>query len=57
MLSKIKRRAKRFGMALFFLFIVIMLMLLGTLGVKDFGEQMFKDANITMQPQGERIEL
>ena len=48
---------KRYGMALVFLLLVIVLMLLGTLGVKDFGDQMFKDANITIQPQGEHIKL
>ncbi len=48
---------KRYGMALLFLFLVIILMLLGTLGVKDFGDKMFEDANITIQPQGEKIEL
>lgn len=44
-------------MALVFLALVIALMLLGTLGVKDFGDQMFKDANITITPKGERIKL
>ncbi|WP_193111625.1 hypothetical protein [Sulfurimonas paralvinellae] len=48
---------KRYGMALVFLLLVIILMLLGTLGVKDFGDKMFQDANITIQPQGERIDL
>ncbi len=44
-------------MAVVFLFLVVILMLLGTLGVKDFGDQMFKDANITITPEGERIKL
>jgi len=50
-------RLKRYGMAVVFLFLVVILMLLGTLGVKDFGDQMFKDANITITPEGERIKL
>jgi len=44
-------------MAIIFLILVIVLMLLGTLGVKDFGDQMFKDANISITPEGERIKL
>jgi len=50
-------KLKRYGMALIFLFLVIILMLIGTLGVKDFGDKMFQDANITIKPQGQRIEL
>jgi len=38
--------------------LVIILMLIGTLGVKDFGDKLSKDANITkMKPEGERIQL
>ncbi len=48
---------KRYGMALVFLFLVVVLMLLGTLGVKDFGDKMFQDANITIHPEGERVKL
>jgi len=48
---------KRYGMALLLLLFVILLMLAGTLGVTSFGEKMFEDANITIQPKGERIEL
>lgn len=44
-------------MALLFLLLIIILMLLGTLGVKNFGDQMFQDANISITPKGERIEL
>ncbi|MBA1433226.1 MAG: hypothetical protein FAF04_06475 [Epsilonproteobacteria bacterium] len=51
------QRLKRYGIALVFLLLVIILMLLGTLGVKDFGDKMFQDANITIKPQGERIKL
>jgi hypothetical protein len=48
---------KRYAIALLFLLFVILLMLFGTLGVTIFGEKMFEDANITIQPQGERIAL
>ena len=48
---------KRYGVALLFLLLVILLMLAGTLGVTSFGEKMFEDANITIKPEGERIKL
>jgi len=48
---------KRYSMALVFLVVVIFLMLLGTLAVKDFGDKMFEDLNVTMHPKGEHIEL
>ncbi len=50
---------KRYGIALLFLFLVIILMLLGTLGVEDFGNHLLKDAHIktTMKPKGERLAL
>jgi len=50
-------RLKRYSMAIIMLLIVIILMLAGTLGVKSFGDKMFEDANITIQPKGERITL
>ena len=53
MLSSIKR----YSMAIVMLSIVIFLMLLGTLGVKSFGDSMFEDVNVTMTPKGERVEL
>lgn len=52
-----KNRLKRYGMAVVFLTLVIALMLLATLGVKDFGDKISKDVNITITPQGERIKL
>jgi hypothetical protein len=48
---------KRYSMAVVFLLLVIFLMLLGTLAVKDFGDKMFEDANITIKPIGEKISL
>jgi hypothetical protein len=53
------KRFKRYGLALLFLLLVIILMLLGTLGVEDFGDHLLKDSHIntTMKPKGERIDL
>jgi len=48
---------KRYSMAFTILAFVIVLMLGGTLLVKSFGDNMFKDANITMKPKGEHIDL
>jgi len=44
-------------MALLFLSLVIILMLFATQGVKDFGDNLFKNANITIHPLGEKIKL
>jgi amino acid permease len=46
---------KRYSMALFFLVLVVFLMIIGTLGVKSFGDKMFEDSGIKMQPRGEKI--
>lgn len=48
---------KRYSMALFLLFIVFGLMILGTMGVKSFSDKMLKDANITenIKPRGENL--
>ncbi len=54
---RVPNRLKRYALAMLFLFIVVVLMLLGTLGVEKFGEKMFEDSNITMKPKGERIGL
>lgn len=52
-------RVKRYSMALVFLFLVIGLMLLATLGVENFGDHLLKDSHIqtTMKPKGERLAL
>jgi len=50
-----KKTLKRYALALFFLLVVILLMLIGTLGVKKFGDEMFENANITITPVGEKI--
>lgn len=52
-----KETLKRYAMALFFLLLVIILMLLGTLGVKKFEDHMFKNAHIIIKPKGEKINL
>jgi hypothetical protein len=49
---------KRYSMALVFLFIVVVLMLLGTMAVMNFGDKMLKDIGVEMQvmkPRGEDI--
>ena len=48
---------KRYSMALLFLFIVVALMIGGTLGVKSFGDKMFEDVDINMKPRGEKVKL
>ena len=48
---------KRYSMALFFLFLIAFLMLIGTLGVKSFGDMMVKDMDVEMKPRGERLAL
>ncbi|MCF6340686.1 MAG: hypothetical protein L3J10_08075 [Sulfurimonas sp.] len=37
---------KRYGLALFFLLVVVGLMKLGTMGAKSFSDKMVRDANI-----------
>ena len=46
---------KRYGMALVFLFVVVFLMILGTMGVMSFGDSMVNDIGVEMQPRGEHI--
>jgi len=48
---------KRYSMALFLLFVVFGLMILGTMGVKSFSDKMVKDANIEekIRPRGENL--
>ena len=48
---------KRYSFALLFLFIVVFLMLLGTLGVKSFGDKMIENTNMQMKPRGEKIKI
>ena len=42
-------------MALFFLFLVIILMVFATIGVKDFGDKMIEGTGIEMKPRGEHL--
>ena len=46
---------KRYGMALFFLLFVIILMILGTFAVKSLGDKMFDGTGIDMKPRGEHL--
>jgi len=47
---------KRYGMALVFLVLVVVLMVLGTMGVMSFGESMVNDiGGVEMQPRGENL--
>ena len=48
---------KRYSLAFIFLFIVVILMVLGTLGVKTFGDKMLQDTGVEMKPRGEKIKL
>jgi hypothetical protein len=44
---------KRYGMALVFLIVVVVLMLLGTMAVMSFGDKMVQEIGIEMKPRGE----
>ncbi|WP_455756375.1 hypothetical protein [Sulfurimonas sp.] len=48
---------KRYSLALIFLFLVVFLMLIVTLGVKMFGDKMIEDTNMHMKPRGEVIKI
>ena len=55
MLSKMLIILKQYSMALLFLLLVILLMLIGTLGVKSFGDKMLEDTDMKMTPVGESL--
>lgn len=46
---------KRYSLAMFFLLLICGLMLLATIGVKSFSNQMVKDAGIEVQPMEEPL--
>ena len=46
---------KRYSMAFIFLFVVVVLMLAGTMGVMSFGNSMVEDMGIEMKPRGEDV--
>ena len=46
---------KRYSLALIFLLLVVFLMILGTMGVKNFGDTMLEETGVQMKPRGERI--
>jgi len=47
---------KRYGMAMVFLILVVILMILGTMGVMSFGDSMVKDIGVEMKPRGEHLD-
>jgi len=46
---------KRYSLAIFILIAVCALMVVATMGVKSFGDKMFKDSGIEMKPRGENL--
>jgi hypothetical protein len=49
---------KRYSVAFIILLVVILMMMIGTLGVEKFGNNLFKDINKQdMQPRGKEIKL
>ena len=46
---------KRYMMAFVFLFLVIGLMVAGTMGVMSFGESMVNKMGVEMKPRGENV--
>jgi len=47
---------KRYSVAIIFLFVVVFMMLLGTLGVMEFGQKMVNDIGAQeMKPRGEEL--
>lgn len=48
---------KRYAMALLFLSLVIFLMILGTYGVKRFGDKMLEKTDVVMSPRGQKVNL
>lgn len=50
-----KQTIKQYSMALVFLFLVILLMLIATLGVKSFGDKMLESTDLKITPIGEKI--
>jgi len=49
---------KRYLMAFVFLFLIVFLMLLGTMGVSKFADDMLeKTDNVHIKPRGEKLEL
>jgi len=48
---------KRYSLAIFFLLFVIIMMLVFTLGVERFGDKLLEDANITVMPTSQKVNL
>jgi len=57
-MNTFKRILKQYSMALIFLLLVSFLMILGTLGVTQFGNSMFENIkNQEMAPRGEEVKI
>ncbi|MFK5937937.1 MAG: hypothetical protein QM497_06005 [Sulfurimonas sp.] len=48
---------KRYSLAILFLLLIIILMLIFTLGVERFGDKILEDANITVMPISQKVNL
>lgn len=48
---------KRYLLAILFLIFVVILMLAFTLGIERFGDQILEDANITVMPTSQKVNL
>lgn len=46
---------KRYSLAMFFLLLICGLMVLATIGVKQFSDEMVKEAGIVVEPREERL--
>lgn len=46
---------KRYSLAMFFLLLICSLMVLATIGVKHFSDEMVKDAGIIVEPREEPL--
>ncbi len=46
---------QRYSIAFMFLLFVVLLMMLGTWGVKSFGDKMLEETNVQIQPRGEEL--
>jgi|FLOH01.1.fsa_nt_gi hypothetical protein len=48
---------KRYSLAILFLFLVVILMLVFTFGIERFGDKILEDANITVMPISQKVNL
>ncbi len=50
-----KETLKRYGVAIFILFVVVILMMLGTYEVTQMGEKMFEGTGVDIKPRGDNL--